>query len=162
MNVVARGFRLWRTVRHIPWRMLWARVAYKLRCRYYASPLFGLRDLWKDDTAQKPTLKVVPKPMVTGKAERGAEIVQGRWAFVGMALPLGTPPRTWFPPQASALWVFHLHYHEWLADLRAAGDVELARRLVADWMAVCGHWHKVAWHPYPLSLRVVAWLEQRA
>jgi hypothetical protein len=31
------------------------------------------------------------------------------------------------PAKASALWVFNLHYHEWLADLRVAGLREEAR-----------------------------------
>jgi uncharacterized heparinase superfamily protein len=72
------------------------------------------------------------------------------------------PVKTWLPPRVSKLALFTLHYHEWLADLRAADKVQEARELVGDWMLAFGHYHPLVWHPYPTSLRVVAWLTHGA
>jgi len=59
------------------------------------------------------------------------------------------------------LWRFTLHYFEWLADLEAIGGAQSsahARALMDDWMTAHARPDAVAWHPYPLSLRVYAWL----
>ncbi|MCP5405599.1 MAG: heparinase II/III family protein [Pseudomonadaceae bacterium] len=164
MNAVSHLPRLWRTLRHVPPHMLWARAGYILRCKYYASPFNGLAELWHNqpEDALPLTLKIQPKPLWEGNASHGQAIAQGRFTFVGHELPLGLPPRTWLPPQAKALWTFHLHYHEWLADLHAADELQAARTLLTDWMDTFATWHAVAWHPYPLSLRLVAWMEYRA
>ena len=149
-------------MRHVPVAMLWARVGYKVRCWFYGSPLYGLREVWGEQQGPLGALKVVPQLMDVGDAGRGKALVAGEFTFVGFTLPLGVPVRDWLPAKASALWVFHLHYHSWLTDLKAADEVEVARTLVAGWLEPFGSWHGVAWHPYPLSLRVVNWLAYRA
>lgn len=152
--------RLFRTLCHVPARMVAARVGYRLRCFYYGSPLYGLRTALRG--VPPFALKLTPPDLWGGDAANGKLVAAGRFHAVGHTLALGTEdkpaPRTWFPPQGSALWVFHLHYHEWLGDLRAAGELGKARTILIDWMNACGHWHPVAWHPYPLSLRLVNWL----
>jgi uncharacterized heparinase superfamily protein len=156
--------RLFRTLRPVPPAMMLARVAYRLRCLYYASPLYGLRTALRG--VAPFALKLVPPDLWGGDAAHGKLVAAGRYHAVGHTLVLGSEgkpmPRNWFPPQATALWVFHLHYHDWLGDLRAAGDLVTARRVLVDWMETCGHWHPVAWHPYPLSLRLVNWLTHGA
>lgn len=156
--------RLFRTLRHVPLPMVTARVGYRVRCFYYGSPLYGLRTALRG--AEPFALKLNPPDLWGGDAANGKLVAAGRYHAVGTTLVLGNEgnpvPRTWFPSQASALWVFHLHYHDWLGDLRAAGDQATARRILVDWMAACGHWHPVAWHPYPLSLRLVNWLTHAA
>lgn len=132
-----------------------ARVAYRLRCLYYASPAYGL---FEKLPPLPEKLKLDPPDLWGGDAARGRQVAEGTFAHVGQELNLGVPPSNWFPAKASALWVFHLHYHDWIGDLRAAGDKTTARRLLASWMEACSSWDKVAWHPYPLSLRLVNWL----
>ncbi|MFZ2587676.1 MAG: heparinase II/III family protein [Alphaproteobacteria bacterium] len=158
MNVM----RLYRTLKHVPMAMVVARVGYRVRCWLYGSPLYGVRDVWGDEPLALGPLKMAPVLMDGGDAARGEALAAGRFAFVGVELPLGAPLKDWLPAKASALWVFHLHYHEWLADLKAAKDVATARALVGSWLERFASWHGVAWHPYPLSLRVVEWLAHRA
>ncbi len=136
--------------------MLRARLLYKLRCRFYASPLHGLTHITAD--LPQAAWKHIPPDLWGGHAALGQQIAAGEWTFLAHTLPLGTPPRTWFPPNASALWMFNLHYHDWLGHLRSANDKSTARLLIENWMDVCGPWHPVAWHPYPLSLRLVNWI----
>lgn len=92
-----------------------------------------------------------------GFADQGTAVAQNTFSFVGRTIAMGKS-LTWHPTEASALWQFHLHYHDWLADLYAAKNQEDAARLLEDWLLNCDHFHTVVWHPYPLSLRVVNWL----
>lgn len=159
MNAFGKLSRLLRTLQYVPpaalrWRV-WARV----RRVYYMSPLYGLGGLQQEAVAEPQWVGV---ELIAGNPLLGGELAAGKFTFVGQTLPLDTPPRTWLPPQASPLWVFTLHYHEWLADLRAAGQRAVAQQLVADWLLKFAAYHPVAWHPYPTSLRLVAWLTHGA
>jgi uncharacterized heparinase superfamily protein len=153
-------FRFFRTLWYIPpnavlWR-LWAR----LKRVYYTTPLFGLAGV-RQPLDMTPVAWVGIE-LVPGDAQRGQALAEGRWDLAGQELALGVPPRDWLPKKLQALQVFELHYHEWLADIRAANGVAnsaaIARQLVADWLLHFAHYQPIAWHPYPLSLRVVAWL----
>lgn len=148
--------RLLRTLRYVPphavvWRV-WARV----KRQYYKLPVYGVRGVWRG--ADERPLRWVGVEVVLGDIQRGQALAEGRWVLAGQELLLGVPPRSWSPPKAQALQHFEMHYHEWLADLRAAGRPDVARMLVADWLLQFGHYHPLAWHPYPTSLRIVAWL----
>lgn len=156
VGMTARFFRLLRTVRHVPPGALWWRVRSRLMRLYFVSPLYGVGGI----TAEERTGDIdwVGVELLHGDALAGKAITAGKFCFAGVELPLGQPPIQWLHPKASALWIFNLHYHEWLADLRAAGAREAAQALVSDWLVSFGSYHPVAWHPYPTSLRLVAWL----
>lgn len=147
--------RLARTLQYVPPKALAHRVLARSKRFYYMSPLYGLGGL-KDEAVQEPLW--IGVELIAGDPMAGGELAGGMFTFVGQGIALDTPPRTWMPPQASALWIFNLHYHEWLADLRAAGQRAVAQRLVADWLVHYGSYHPTVWHPYPASLRLVAWL----
>lgn len=60
---------------------------------------------------------------------------------------------SWNEPRASQLWRYHLHYFDYATDLEQAAFERLAR----SWMREnTGMWGD-AWHPYPVSLRIVNW-----
>lgn len=151
--------RLVRTLQHVPLEALQWRIWARLKRYYYRSPLYGLDKL---QAQAMPEPQWVGVELIPGNPGLGHELAAGKFTFVGQTLPLDLPPRTWLPVQASALWTFHLHYHEWLADLRAAGQRTVAQRLIADWLVRFAGYHPVVWHPYPTSLRVVAWLTHGA
>ncbi|NBX86207.1 MAG: hypothetical protein EBQ80_03060, partial [Proteobacteria bacterium] len=134
------------------WR-LWARG----KRVYYASPLYEVGRVREGD-ASLAAVAWVGVELFPGDANAGRALAVGQFGFVGVNLELGVPPKSWLPKNVSALWVFNLHYFEWLADLRAAGKRAEAQALVADWLVAFGHYHPLAWHPYPTSLRLVAWL----
>lgn len=159
MNALQKLLRLGRTVRHVPLSALRWRVWARGKVLYYKSPLYGLGGLQQGAVPEPAWIGV---ELVAGSPGRGHEIAAGKFTFVGQMIPLDTPPKTWLPLQASALWVFNLHYHEWLADLRAAGQRAVAQHLIADWLLRFASYHPTVWHPYPTSLRLVAWLTHGA
>ncbi|RYG61763.1 MAG: hypothetical protein EON60_02290 [Alphaproteobacteria bacterium] len=161
MNLVTTLPRLLRTLAHVPPQAMKWRLMARAKRYYYMSPLFGLGGLQQQNEIW-PEPEWVGVELVAGNPTAGNLIATGKFEFVGQTLQLELPPRTWMPPQASALWIFNLHYHEWLADLRAAGQRETAQRLVGDWLLKFGGYHPVVWHPYPTSLRIVAWLTHGA
>lgn len=156
MGTLSKALRLWRTVRYVPFAALWWRVRARVMRYYYASPAYGAWSL-AQDTAPVD-VQWVGVELVAGDAAAGRAMAAGKFKFAGQELQLGVPPLDWQPAKASALWIFNLHYHEWLADLRAANAREAAQALVADWLVGFASYHPTAWHPYPTSLRLVAWL----
>ncbi len=152
----AQAGRWLRTVWYVPpqavlWR-LWARF----KRVFYQSPLYGLRALWQvaDDI---PPLTWVGVELIEGDESTGRQLATGQWMLAGKRENLGLPPQAWLPPLQD-LQIFVLHYHEWLGDLKAAQERSTAQTLIADWLVHFAHYHPIVWHPYPLSLRIVAWL----
>ena len=105
-------------------------------------------------------LAVPPHPW-PGDVANGRRILDGRIRLIGRDLPFARPV-DWRAPGQSLLGRFTLHYFEWLADLRdAAGGADgavRARALIDDWMGAHPRPDGLAWHPYPLSFRIYAWL----
>jgi len=60
---------------------------------------------------------------------------------------------SWNEPRASQLWRYHLHYFDYALDLEQTAFERLAR----SWMRENTRMWGDAWHPYPLSLRIVNW-----
>jgi Heparinase II/III-like protein/Heparinase II/III N-terminus len=67
----------------------------------------------------------------------------------------------WDDPRDGLLFLFHLHGFSPLAEYAAgernsAGDAFWAQ-VVESWLSQHDHPTKPAWHPYPTSVRVIAW-----
>src|SRR5207248_4324670 len=73
----------------------------------------------------------------------------------------------WWDVDESQLWLYHLHYHDALADLAwaARADERALRALVAALESWLDRWESggsPAWHAYPTSVRCVNWLRMLA
>lgn len=109
-----------------------------------------------------------------GAESRAAGLRQGRIALLNEERAFGDAIdwrlESW--PQASHLWRFQLHYHEFLLDLiaaeRPAGIGAGAKGEEKLWATV-GHWIaenplpsprtlRDAWHPYCISRRLPVWM----
>ena len=108
-------------------------------------------------------LRAFPPAPWPGDGADGRRLLEGRIRLLGRTHPFGVPI-DWQARGQSPLWRFALHYFEWLSDVKAAagenagGAATRARAAIDDWMAVHPRPEAVAWHPYPLSLRIYAWL----
>ena len=145
--------KLWRTARHLRPKQIGHRLRLRAMRHWHATPIYG-RSL--GGRAIEPAL-VAPERW-HGDPQAGRAIADGTIRLLDIEHPIA-PPVDWAPRDASALWRFTLHYFEWLSDLRAAGEAEAARALVADWLTRYHHPEpRLAWHPYPMSLRLYSWL----
>lgn len=87
------------------------------------------------------------------------DLERGALTFLNETRELGNP-MMWDPPDASQLWLYHLHYWEWAWTLLAYSDRERSRSLFTSqlntWLEQTrfGRWN--AWAPYPASVR--AWV----
>ncbi len=80
------------------------------------------------------------------------QMAAGRFRFLGHTADLGWPP-DWRAPGESLLWRFYLHYHQYLHLL----DRNRRAELLGDWVRSNPAGPGAAWHPYPISRRIVAW-----
>lgn len=142
----------WRMLRHLRPAQLGWRLWYRLRRPLFASAWWDRHVL-----SRAPSQGLViapPLPLSPGDPVAGDAIASGRIRLLGVDNAVDD----WNATDKSHLWRFTLHYFEWLADLAAAGRPDVARALVADWIARHRRPDPLAWHPYPLSLRLFAWL----
>ncbi len=143
-----------RTVRHlgprqIAWR-LWSRA---LR-PWFRSALYDRFLLASTRAGRIGNCSAVSWP---GDAENGRRMGGGAIRLIGRDNRFAVPV-DWEAAGQPLLWRFTLHYFQWLADLESIGDAPLARAAIDDWIEAHGRPDAVAWHPYPLSLRLFAWL----
>lgn len=141
---------LWHTMRHLRARQ----VAGQLRLRW-GGPL---RDPARYAAPHAPFPGCRWHPLgpflpAGGGRTRITELLDGNFRFVNRSEHLGWPPR-WDGPDLPRLWLYNLHYFEWLAAM----DYDRAREATLDWIERhrAGR-RSVGWEPYPLSLRLVNW-----
>jgi uncharacterized heparinase superfamily protein len=64
----------------------------------------------------------------------------------------------WNDPKRARLWLYHLHYFDWLREAAAPRRVAEDAAWLDRWIADNPVGHGVGWEPYPLSLRIVNWI----
>lgn len=104
------------------------------------------------------TLARAPSDPWPGNAEHGRRIADDRRITLLNLDHSLADPIAWRPADKPHLWRFTLNYFDWLSDLKAANRPEVARQLVGDWIERNQDSTAECWHPYPLSLRLFAWL----
>ncbi|MCR9257033.1 MAG: heparinase II/III family protein [Alphaproteobacteria bacterium] len=125
---------------------------------YLKSPLYRLALRGKTPTA----LRSAPSDAWPGSADRGREIVAGRFEFFGKALEAGLPPWQFAEEHAPGdPWRDELHAFNWLRDLATLGgdaSRKTARHLVSSWLDRYSHYDAVAWRPATTARRVANWI----
>lgn len=101
-----------------------------------------------------------PPQILGGDARIAADLYRGRFDFAGVSCDVGArSPFAVAPP--SRPWLEHLVGFAWLRHLKADGGAIAAanaRASVADWIAIQGRRHDVAWRPELVARRLSAWL----
>jgi uncharacterized heparinase superfamily protein len=157
--------RLFRTARYLPWRQIAARLGVLRRRRRYArDPTRPIRAaeravadaggaLVRRPVPRLPDAHLAPEGN-TAVRERAERLSRGRFRFLRREADYSGGIR-WRDPDVSPLWAYQLQYLGPVLDLAASGEVAQARRVLASWSAEhAGRWDPVAWHPYPVSVRV--------
>lgn len=106
----------------------------------------------------------LPEPLFFGDADRGGDLVAGRWTVLGRTIALegGT---IWQPIPEAARIVAAREDWRWLDDLAALGTRaarDLARRWTLDWIARYGTGRGAAWTPEVAGRRALRWTAHSA
>lgn len=157
MKTLKKIYTYYNTVKHLKMSQIAARLEYKVKCFYYQSPFYP----FLEDKLESPhNLLVSPPYLWEGDMLHAEKIVsKNTFEFLNKTIHFGEDIK-WYPQGASALWVYNLHYFNWVNDLKSLKDKgqEKATNLTEDWLLQCNHFNKISWHPYPLSLRIINWL----
>jgi uncharacterized heparinase superfamily protein len=83
-----------------------------------------------------------------GDAEKGREILAGRWRIAAEKMA-GTWPLPWSAPPPSPHFAARLHSFSWLIHVNAVGPEaqEQVAALIQSWVSGFGDWHPQAWAP---------------
>lgn len=160
--VPARAGRLARTIRHLrP-----AQLVHRVRLRAQQEALRRRPGAFADRWTLTPATPVgwpegfrAVDDLAPPDCGTFEDLAAGTFTFLHEPRPLGSPV-AWDPPDATQLWLYHLHYWEWAWTLAAHSDRDRARAVFTDqwrsWRSATtfGRWN--AWAPYPTSLR--AWV----
>ncbi len=117
---------------------------------------------WQIGLQVPERLLIAPQDLRTSDPTIATEVYAGEFSFAGKAvITEGLSPFDVKAP--SREWDETLLGFSWLRHLRAAGTSIArvnARSLVADWIALQGRGHPVAWQPEILTRRIISWLTQ--
>ena len=156
-SVLAKTARLLRMARHVHVAHLIQKIDYQVRCLYYRTPLYP----FMEGEVEAPVAPSYRAPdLWPGDVRHGKSIMAGHFTFFDRSHNMGKT-MNWSPQGVYPPWLEKLHDFGWLADLRATHDHQaqiIARDAISDWIANCGKFHPVYWHPYPLSSRLCHWL----
>jgi uncharacterized heparinase superfamily protein len=125
------------------------------RALLYSSAPYDLLLSWPPRAALKLTMPA----RWPGDAVRGAELLAGRFRFLGEIVASKVPP--WDAGRGED-WRAALHGFSWLADLAALGGAEAAeaaRQWCYDWVRHYRAYDRFAWRPDIIGDRLFAWLE---
>ncbi len=172
MRERAEWGRLFRTVRHLRARQVFARIVFAGRRRAYrrwprlarlrldgpaqlSSAAASAIDAW---LALKHADGLTPlqEARAAGAAER-------RFTFLNRTFGSMNGAVDWTAPTMSRLWQYQLHYTEYVRALAlgarhgCASWAQAALELMEDWIGANPPGMDPGWEPYPLSVRVVEW-----
>ena len=144
----ANPARLFRTVQHLRPSQVYGQMRLRIGRRLENEERFSRQAVppWPG-VRWRPRDQFLPPG---AQCNSSIEILAGKLTFLDETHAVGWPPQ-WNELNQSKLWLYNLHYFEYLWAL----EYEPAKRLVEDWIE--GHnlsRGRVGWDPYPVSLRL--------
>jgi len=148
-------------VRYQSSRQLLGRARYAASFALYAALFRAGGQRLIEQGCEMASAGVSPRPDFrwpeAGAGLEGGYLGEGVFRFQGRRVEFGDRI-DWNPAGLPLLWRFHLNYFDWAPRLAAAGRWEELDAQVRGWIAANPPGRRPAWHPYPLSLRIGAWI----
>lgn len=143
---LSQALRLFHTVRHLhPVQVLY-RAKYRVKRRARISERI-------DGPMRTNEHPVVPTAFAASPIEY---LGDKRWRFLNRE---GGIERGWNDPQSERLWLYNLHYFNYLNQQQREQHTDALCSLIDDWVAGNPVGTGAGWEPYPLSLRIVSWIK---
>ena len=144
--------RLWHTLRWLKPAQLFAQIGHRVGGRFERVAAFARRPVPAfPGVGWRPTGEWLEPG--AGRNPTDA-LLRGEFVFLNRSEQLGLPPRDWEPREPARLWVYNLHYFEWLWALPFERGAAIARDWIARHDLARG---RTGWEPYPVSLRLETW-----
>jgi uncharacterized heparinase superfamily protein len=145
----SQALRLFHTVRHLQPVQVLYRAKYRVRRRARISERIDgpLR------TRDRAIVSAVSAAFAAGPVEY---LGGKRWRFLNRE---GGIEHGWNDPTHPRLWLYNLHYFNYLNQQRRERHAEALAQLIDDWVASNPIGDGAGWEPYPLSLRIVSWIK---
>lgn len=145
-SLAARLGRTLRTVRHLQAGQIYWRLRYRLPTREPA---------WDAPRRRRAhALKfVAPVSRPPGIDASGSTAT-----YMNETRSISTAP-DWNDPEASKLWLYHLHYFDDLGAIAHRHGASSAHALVCRWIEENPPASGNGWEPYPASRRIVSWVK---
>ncbi len=140
--MIAGGVRLFHTVRFLKPQQVYGRVLFRLR-----RP--------RPDLSPAPATRAPAAPLVVGPGREPSRLGPDRFRFLNREGRLDTAA-AWNDPAQEKLWLYNLHYFDWLRATEADATLEAA--LLDRWVQENPPGTGNGWEPYPSSLRIVNWI----
>lgn len=112
----------------------------------------------KPDLRPPPEVRNPSLGWVVPAARRGAMLSPTRFYFLNEAHDV-SELTCWHSTTLSKLWLYNLHYFDFLNAEGAAKQVEWHNDFIARWVAENPPGLGTGWEPYPLSLRITNWIK---
>jgi len=167
-GLASRVARDLRTARHIPPAQLAHRLRFLgLRALYSVRPELPIRTARRRAAGARARRQLprVARMLLGGTTNfhaRALAAIEGRFEHLGTTRDYGPvpdwldPPIRWRDPDVSPLWAYQMQYLGTVVDFALCRRPEYAAVHLASWQRTFGDaWDPVAWHPYPVSLRLV-------
>ena len=148
---------IWRyinTIRYLQSRQVLGQARYRFRSVLENPARYSARRPPKFPGCRWRSMGAFLPPGVQGNKAR--EILAGRMRFINRTEAIGWPP-DWNRADLSKLWLYNLHYFEWMWVLSGDG-FDSAKEAALDWMR--RHpltRNSIGWEPYPTALRLMNW-----
>lgn len=121
-----------------------------------------ISDAASDTSAEtvKAGFSLYLRSVISGDTMRGEALMDGRWRIGHERLNLQNGEMPWAVPAPSRHYADRLHRFDWLGDLFGEGEAGavLGRKMVDDWAAKYGTFHRFHWRMTPLTARVWNWM----
>lgn len=139
-----KAFRYWHTLRYLKAEQIIFQILRRVSRRQARTgecpPLRVPVNCWTQAISGQPTFHPPGKFTFLGQ--------DGNLADIG-----------WNGPERSDLWRYNQHYFADLQAVDAAHRTNVHSALIIDWINRNPPGHGTGWHPYPTSLRIVAWIK---
>lgn len=139
-------FRYYHTIKYLKFRQIYYRLYYRFR-----KPK-------KPNLANFPELKQQIYPWKKSVFKQNQNPESNQFIFLNKMIAIDLP-KLWSHPEADKLWLYNLHYFDYLNAEHTDSYADFYQNIIHGWISNNQLASKIGWEPYPVSLRIVNWIK---